>query len=1105
MPLKSELLRFLSRIPNVQTVPQRKAVLAAVGLDRLGRQITWEGANLVFFNELLELLVSEGQVNLESFLKDLADRDLALVGLEDSQRLLTFAEHVGSLTANEWNREFLGATDTQTTSHIPFILPQLDVLTFTGREEQLHRLEGLLLDPDGQKVCSIVGLSGGGGIGKSALACHFATIYRDKFPDGVIGLRVDGKDVDTIARDFARRCGEVLDPEDERDAATLMQEVFAHRQMLLIFDNAVDANIRKLRPGGSQCAVIITTRNRTLSSSLDIPNEGAIDLNPLPEEDSLKLLKKILQDDRVDAELPSAYEIIRLLGNLPLALQIAGAALRRQRLRCIGDYVASLQREKTRLAKLKIRGDDELNVEASINLSLELLDENEHDFFSCLSVCAEDGFARRTAMAAGDCEDEWETDDYLIRLYDLSLLNYAKTGENRFVLHPLVQVYAKSIARKRNLFSIAQERHAQFFVGWLQSNELTDEGTIAEVAANLDDVILATRWLQEHEAETAQGKLKSYKFVLKLHPLFEQYRYWRKAIKLMARFQSWAEQLQDWNAVVKYKMHEARYWSFVENWERAEEALKSARQSLEKIENLSTRKGHEAKLLNVLGGIFQKQNRLQEAIETFREESLIVEEIEDKRSLAIVCNRIGKLLQAQNNLEEAQQSFEQCISVAKTIHDQLTLAFGLNCLGGVLQQQGKLEEAHEILEQEITIAEAQNDQRRIVIGLNRLGGVLQQQGKLDEAHQTFKRQLEIAESQNDQSSLAIGLNCLGGVLQQQGKLEDAQQTFERQIEIAEAQNDQFTLAIGLHQLGRIWKIKGEFEKAEMALKQSQEIFEDEKNLRSLAKVMNTLGGVLEKQQKWDEAERILRQSYDLAAKLKDKRGQAIITNSLGQVKARQEGEEAFEISQMFFRQSIKLGEELDDQKHLAKVHTAFGQFFSRRELFEQAVKHLNQGFEIDERESNLRGLKIVTPNLTYAFLKLGKRQKALDYCKRALRIAPNYSGFLELYDKIQSSIAIGSQQVFIKTGSILFISKRDNFRWGRILPDDRSQHITFSEKYVGSEIFNTLVQGALVEVEVYERHEKLYAKKIRIIEDDEDNLSDSVVIITKNNNPIRAD
>jgi tetratricopeptide (TPR) repeat protein len=1198
-------------MPNSDDSGWRQALGTITGVERLMGQISSDKTAYIFFDQLLKLLIFEGKTTLVSFLSSIVNSDL--IGPESKDRLNRLVENVQSLTNDEWEQDLERSTNTHTRSPVRFVLPQLDVSTFTGREEQLQRLESLLLNSQGSKVCSIVGLSGSGGIGKSALAFHFATIHRDKFPGGVIGLRVDGKDVNTIARDFVRQLGEELDAEDERDAATLMQEVFAHRQMLLIFDNAVEATIKKLRPGGSRCAVIITTRNRTLSSSLDISDDGAIDLNPLPQEDCLKLLKKILGDERVNAELAATYEIIGLVGNLPLALQIVGAALR-GRPRIIADYAASLKQEKTRLSRLKIQGDDDLNVEASLNLSLELLSEEEKNFFACLSVCAKEGFARRTAMATGGCEDEWEANDYLDRLYQLSLLNYTETGENRFVLHPLVGVYAESLAQERDVLSVAHERHSQFFVEWLKSDNLESPKVVAEVAANLDDVILAVEWLQIYKADTEQSKMETYQFALKLQPLLEQYGYWQKAITLMERFQSWAEQFQDWEAVVKYKIHEARYWSFSKEFERGESILHSAQTALQKIDALDIRKRREAKLLNVLGGVFEKQGKKEEAIQTFRDEILIEEEIGDDRALAIVCNRLGRLLQTQEKLEEAQQAFERQIAIAQALTDQSSLAIGLNCLGGLLQQQGKLEKAQQAFERQIAIAQALNDQSSLAIGLNCLRGVLQQQGNVkealviarrwvaiekelgvsrrltmaltqvsqllkaagqvpeaittleciaqieeelekprgiartlislynlqrkheyfDDAYNTLLRILAIEEKLNNQKGMLWSLANLGYIGLQKNNLDLAIEYYERACELSKKydntkKSDSILKGMGIafhqygtslleqrtlvdkalevlkisqkiftdlnvssqvawvwHSLGRAWKLKGEFEEAEILLKRSQEFFEDEKDWPSLAKVLNTLGGVLERQQKWEESEEILRQSYDLAEKLNDKLGQAIIANSLGQVIAKQKGNEAFENSQMYFRQSIKLGEELDDQNHLAKVHTAMGQAFLAHDFFDQAVEELSKGFEIDERLSNVRGLRIVTPNLTYALSKLRKQEKALEYCDRALKIAPNDPGFLQLHDKIQTAISTGIQQIFIKTGLILYIERneRDNLRWGRIAPDDGSSNIIFNEKFIGAETISKLIQGALVEVEVKENYGKLYATQIRVIKEE---------------------
>jgi hypothetical protein len=87
------------------------------------------------------------------------------------------------------------------------VLPLTNLQAFTGRSGELQQLESLLLRSEGEKVSSIVGVSGSGGIGKSALACRFAELHQNEFPDGVIGLRVDGREPISIARDFAARAG----------------------------------------------------------------------------------------------------------------------------------------------------------------------------------------------------------------------------------------------------------------------------------------------------------------------------------------------------------------------------------------------------------------------------------------------------------------------------------------------------------------------------------------------------------------------------------------------------------------------------------------------------------------------------------------------------------------------------------------------------------------------------------------------------------------------------------------------------------------------------------------------------------------------------------
>ena len=444
---------------------------------------------------------------------------------------------------------------------IPFVLPQLDVSTFTGREEELRQLEDLLLNRQGTKVCSIAGLAGVGGIGKSALACHFATIHKDDFPDGVIGSRVDGKNLDAIAREFARQCGEEIDSEDERDASTIMQEVFASRRMLLIFDNAEEANIRALRPGGERCAVIVTTRDLLLPISLDIPYSGRINLPTLSPPDSLNLLQKLLSEERVAAEPEAASQLIDMSGKLPLALQIIGAALKLNKSRSLTDYAASLSEER-RLERLTVRGDKQLDLRACFSLSLKQLLPEEIDFFSCLSVCAEDGFSRRTAMAATGCEDEYGAQESLDYLCRLSLLNYAEVGENRFVFHPLIRLFARELLVERGLEEEATARHAEFLIEFVKSSEL--EGSVASfIAEEFNNIILATKWLQQHETTSNNKKeeKEKYAFAIGLEPFFELYGYWEQAVTFMEGFEQLAERNEDWNIVIKFRIQQAKYLS----------------------------------------------------------------------------------------------------------------------------------------------------------------------------------------------------------------------------------------------------------------------------------------------------------------------------------------------------------------------------------------------------------------------------------------------------------------------------------------------------------------------------------------------------------------
>lgn len=879
MTLKSELLTFLSRIPSTETVSQRKALLAAVGFEQLGPRIIWGETAYAFFNELLELLRSEGQASLGSFLESLADQELNLVGWDDRQKLIEFSERVNALTPEAWRQQSWRIADVESLRNAPFILTQRDISTFTGRKTQLQQLEELLLKDGSSKICSIVGFSDAGGIGKSALACRFAKTNKDKFPDGIIGLRVDGKDINAVAREFAMICGEKLDAEDERDATTLMQEVFSHRRMLLIFDNAEDASIKKLCPGGTNCAVIVTTRRRNLSFSLDIDSARTIALPPLSEVDAIELLEKILGSDRVRDSLESSKRLVNLVGNLPLALQILGAALK-EGFESIDDYTQALEEEKDELLEeLQVEGDRDLNLKASLNLSLRHLSDSEVDFFSCLSICAAEGFIKQTAMAATDCKKNLKAGRYLRKLYNLSLLNYMDDGETRFVLHPLVRMYAEALAQERGMLFSAKERHANFFLDWLQSSELEDENAIANVAASLDDIILAAEWLQSRETETDQDKMKSYQFVLSLQPMFESYGYWYKAIALMEYFQVWAEQLQDWHAVVRYKMHEARYWSFADNLEQAEEVLIVAQNNLGKIDDLDARKRRQGKVLNVLAGVYQKQNRIEESIQVFKEQVLIDKETGNDRSLAIVYYRLGHLLMSEGVLEESKEYLEKGVSTAERLEDRSLFVQGLVSLGDWFQGQSEIEKAQEKWSQAVIFyRDLGHFKRAAGIAITR-GGKMIQERALSEALKVLILVVDFHE-EVESGSLASTLRRLSGDLYKQEAFEEALVATRAIIKLTRYTNLR-ECSIAYNRLGEILQSKGKIDQSEQAFKEEIEIARSRDDKTQVAIGLQSLIGLYLQEKREDEIQALVEEVIDIVNELGDCEASAITLSSLG--------------------------------------------------------------------------------------------------------------------------------------------------------------------------------------------------------------------------------
>lgn len=206
---------------------------------------------------------------------------------------------------------------------------------FAGRAAELKLLDGLIEQtsrPPGTVMISAI--SGPGGVGKTALALHWAHKVADRFADGQLYANLRGFDpagspapAAQVVRGFLEGFGvpPAGIPASPDAQASLYRSLSAGRRLLIVLDNARDAaQVRPLLPGGDGCLVLVTSRS-DLAGLVAAECALPLPLGTLSADEGWHLLSMRLGAERLSAEPAAAAELTRLCAGLPLALGVAAA------------------------------------------------------------------------------------------------------------------------------------------------------------------------------------------------------------------------------------------------------------------------------------------------------------------------------------------------------------------------------------------------------------------------------------------------------------------------------------------------------------------------------------------------------------------------------------------------------------------------------------------------------------------------------------------------------------------------------------------------------------------------------------------------------------
>lgn len=351
-----------------------------------------------FFSELLQQFRTNKRLNQKQLAKQIGVSREAVSLWErgyykpETDTILYEIVRVLGLTEQEQSQLFeaYSVTALVTSFHNP---PMKRNPYFTGRSLQLTSLHRLLMA--GKQVALTQAISGLGGIGKTQLALEYAYRYQKSYHDIFWAFADTDK---SLMESFVRLAAilhlpEYDEPDQKKVKAAVQRWLSKHTGWLLVLDNIEDLNlVNQFVPVDRQGAVLLTTRRQVTE-----PIAQALKLELMPENDCILFLLKrtkilsfdMLLDDASARDIPTARAITRALGNLPLALDQAGAYILETGC-SLSDYLNLFNKYQAEL--LKRRGNFASDYPASVattwSLSFEKVQLANPAAVELLRLCA---------------------------------------------------------------------------------------------------------------------------------------------------------------------------------------------------------------------------------------------------------------------------------------------------------------------------------------------------------------------------------------------------------------------------------------------------------------------------------------------------------------------------------------------------------------------------------------------------------------------------------------------------------------------------------------------------------------------------------------------
>jgi predicted ATPase len=691
----------------------------------------------------------------------LHDQTMGLPGLLRSSLPKLDAQGILSATTAGWSlRPDYAATTLVSSSALldgprAYNLPA-SLNHFVGRERDIQYLK--------QQIGAgpLVTIVGAGGIGKTRLALQVAMEMLEQFRHGVWFVPL--ADVGSVEQ-MVFTIAIVLDLPlvAQRSAKDQLIAGLHNRDLLLVVDN-----MEHLLDGGGLLTEIIAQAPNvkllvTSRERLGLPHETSIELKGLPfpaagTEASLEhasAMRLFVHSARQrgqnftvsDDDLPSIWQICRLVEGMPLGIELAAAWTALFTCREIADQLAH---DYDFLAAAPGTAYPQNSLRTVFDYFWRQLSEDEQRVVRRLGVFR-GGFDREAAHVIAGASPF-----LLAALVDKAFLTRTSTG--RYSLHKLLQQYAEThLAAVPGDHAAVRQGHAAYY---LMLAERAEHELLGDAQ---------TTWLDRLEAEHENLRTvlawsrdpATNELGLRLAGLLGQF--WR----------------------VRGHCSEGRTW--------LREVLREEQ----------TQSQYYWKALRWSGVLAQEQGDYSVAWEILEQCLASARRRDDRHGIADSQGYLGWIASVQGRYDQAHTLLTEGLAVARKLDDTVTILHILNNLGEVTYRQGRFADSRACYAESLILAQTLGDRREIGESLLGLGNAAMSQDRYAEAEATYNECLMHARTIDDRRRIGESLGNLGIVAQKRGAYAQAQQYFRDCLAVFEAIGNQLDIAMALVVLGTV--------------------------------------------------------------------------------------------------------------------------------------------------------------------------------------------------------------------------------------------------------------------------------------------------------------